>query len=66
MAKGNYDPIPNVVTKRVILHRNGDPIHFDVTIDFQRVAEQLGHQAEKNVSHKAKVAFGYVVVEHVP
>jgi hypothetical protein len=52
-------------TQRVVLHRNGDPIHFDVTVDFGRVAEELGAKAEFNRSHIAVVAGGAVKVEHI-
>lgn len=52
-------------TQRVVLHRNGDPIHFDVTVDFGKVAEAMGANAERNRSHIAVVAGGAVKVEHV-
>jgi predicted nucleic acid-binding Zn ribbon protein len=51
-------------TMHVVLHRNGDPIHFNVTVDFQRVAEVLGGKAEENRSHVSVVAGGFVTVRH--
>lgn len=55
----------NVQTVRVILHRNGDPIHFDVTVDFEKIALEIGRKAEKNRSHVSKDCGGAVKVEHV-
>lgn len=54
------------VTKHVVLHRFGDPIHFNVTVDFERVALELGGRAERNRSYAAVVAGGAVSVEYVP
>jgi hypothetical protein len=54
------------VTQHIVLHRNGDPIHFDVTVNFQRIAEELGGKAERNRSHIAVVAGGQVKVEYLP
>ena len=52
-------------TMHIVLHRNGDPIHFDVTVDFQRVAEKLGAKAESNHSHESVVADGFVKVNYI-
>jgi hypothetical protein len=57
--------VNHLVTQRIVLHRNGDPIHFDVTVDLQRVAEEIGGKAEFNRSHIAVVAGGAVKVEHI-
>jgi hypothetical protein len=56
----------HLVTQRIVLHRNGDPIHFDITVDFQKLAETKGWKAEQSRSHRTKVAEGAVTVEHVP
>jgi hypothetical protein len=53
------------ITRRVILHRNGDPIHFDVTVDLEKIAETIGPKAEKNRSHVSKECGGAVTVEHI-
>jgi hypothetical protein len=55
----------NRITRRVVLHRFGDPIHFDISIDFERLATYLGAKAEDNRAHIAVVAGGAVKVEHV-
>lgn len=52
-------------TRRIVLHRNGDPIHFDVTVDFLGIAMELASKAEFNRSHVAVVAGGAVKVEYV-
>lgn len=54
-----------VFTHRIILHRNGDAIHFDVTVDLQRIAQQIGYKAERSPRHKSQMASGAVKVEHV-
>jgi hypothetical protein len=54
------------VTHHVVLHRNGDPIHFDVTVDFQKVAEMIGYKAEINRAHASQVLRGAVLVKHIP
>jgi hypothetical protein len=56
---------PNIVTQRVVLHRNGDPIHFDVTVDLQALVQRLGIKAERSARHVTKIADGAVQVEHV-
>ena len=53
-------------THHVVLHRNGDPIHFDVTVDFERVAEMIGYRAETNRTHVSEVLEGAVLVKHIP
>lgn len=60
-----HDQNTNRITRHVVLHRNGDPIHFDITVDFERIACELGGKAEANRSHVAVVAGGHVKVEHV-
>jgi hypothetical protein len=60
-----HDQNQNRITRRVVLHRNGDPIHFDVTVDFERIACELGYKAEQNRSYAAVVAGGAVKVEYV-
>jgi len=57
---------PNKITRRVTLHRNGDPLHFDVTVDLQGIVETIGPKAEKNSSRKSKVCRGAITVEFVP
>lgn len=56
----------NRITRRIVLHRNGDPIHFDVEVDFQKLALALGAKAETNRSHVARSGYGAVKVTHVP
>lgn len=53
----------NKVSQRVTLHRNGDPIHFDVEIDFQKVALKIGPKAEKNRSFAATAFYGAIKVK---
>jgi len=55
----------NQQTVHVVLHRNGDPIHFYVTVDFEKIALAIGPNAERNRSHVAVVAGGAVKVEHI-
>lgn len=57
---------PEKVTHHVVLHRYEDPIHFDVTVDFQRIAELIGYKAETNRSHDSEVLKGAVRVRHIP
>lgn len=52
-------------TMHVVLHRNGDPIHFNVSVNFQKLAETLGRKAEKSRSHVSSVQFDAVKVKHV-
>jgi hypothetical protein len=54
------------ITAHVVLHRNGDPIHFDVTVNLQAIVQDLGRRAERNRSHVTMVAGGGVRVEHIP
>jgi hypothetical protein len=54
------------ITAHVVLHRNGDPIHFDITVNLQGIVQDLGGRAERNRSHVTKVAGGHVRVEHIP
>jgi hypothetical protein len=56
----------HIVTQRIVLHRNGDPIHFDITVDFQKLARGKAYKAERSRSHKTKLAEGAIIVEHVP
>lgn len=58
-------PNEKVITQRIVLHRNGDPIHFDVTVDLQKVALAIGRKAERNSSHRSAACQGAVKVEHV-
>lgn len=53
-------------TMHVVLHINGDPVHFDVVADFQRIAETLGHKAMENRSRVSVVADGHVSVRYFP
>lgn len=56
---------PEQVVQRITLHRNGDPIHFDVTVNLRLIAMELGVKAETAFSHKTKAVGGSVVVVHV-
>lgn len=58
-------PNEKVITQRIVLHRNGDPIHFDVTVDLARIALAIGDKAMRNSSRKSSVCMGAVKVEHV-
>ena len=56
------------VSRRIILHCNGDPIHFDVEVDFMKIALNLAPRAEKQNTwsggdRQATAIFGAVKVK---
>jgi hypothetical protein len=57
---------PNIITRRIVLHRNGDPIHFDVTVDLDAIVARVGYKAERSARHVTKIAEGAVKVVHIP
>ena len=55
----------HTITRRVVLYRNGVALHFDVSVDLQKVAETIGAKAERNKSHIAKECGGAVKVDYI-
>lgn len=54
-------------TQRVVLYdRDGKEQHFDVSINFQKIAQTCAQRAMRNKSHRSVVAGGAVKVEHIP
>jgi hypothetical protein len=64
--KNKLEAEMNVITKRIVMHRNGDPIHFDITVDLQRIVEQIGYKAERSKRHKSQLGNGAIKVVHIP
>jgi hypothetical protein len=58
--------ITRKVTRRIVLRRNGDPIHFDVEIDLDMLAIRLGPKAEKNRTNAASAVYGAIKVKLIP
>jgi hypothetical protein len=53
-------------TQRVVLYdRAGKEQHFDVSINFQKIAQAQAERAMRNRSHRSVVAGGAVKVEHI-